>query len=96
MVAVVVTLFDYDEPPVKPVKRRTVPAAKWDDLRASNHKCDDCLKALIDTDGHGPLARKANVRRRDVHGSDLLLCYAHAQPYRDEDERLKKVADANA
>lgn len=84
-----VPMFDVGSTPVVTPKR---PHAKgrprWSPLHLKNPlKCDDCALVLAQAHGEGPVARYA-THRRAINGTDLLLCDAHAQERRDEDERL--------
>lgn len=61
----------------------------WHRPPAGRHLCQDCV-ALIHGRPDGPQPRVATSRRRGPN-DDLLLCAAHAQIRRDEDERVKRV-----
>lgn len=61
---------------------------KWSKPPAGRHLCQDCVDLIHgSTGGTSPLA--ATVRRRGPV-SDRLLCAAHAQMHRDEDDRVTR------
>lgn len=86
------TLFGTIEPPVDPPARLAALAVRYVNA-TSNARCDHCARALIEHDGAGPLARTARVKRVDVDGAVVFLCYAHAQQIRDIESLVdRKVA----
>lgn len=80
-------LFDVDTPPVAVPKRKPKAGRPvWAKYRPRHPaKCDDCMLVLLMARGQAPASRAAKFRRVQG-GSDLLLCYAHAQARRDEDD----------
>ena len=79
-------LFGVDTPAVtKPRHRGSSAHPRWSKYQPSTPvKCDDCLMVLAEADGRGPATRNARWRRA-VAGTDLVLCYAHAQLRRADD-----------
>lgn len=82
-------LFDVQPVPVRKPPRAQTPASaarpRWSKYRPLNPvKCDDCMAVLAAAQGNGPASRLAKFRRAQG-GTDLLLCYAHAQQRRDDD-----------
>lgn len=83
-----VPMFETYMPPVKVPLRQVVRGdAVWTSYGVKRRvKCDDCMLLLLQTKGEAPAARIANHRR--VAGpTELLLCDAHAQVRREEDEK---------
>lgn len=81
------TLFDSSTPPVRVPLRQLPPGPPtWSRYSLKRRvRCDDCMLLLLQAKGEGPAARIANHRR--VSGpTELLLCDAHAQVRRDQDE----------
>lgn len=73
------------ETPPRPKTKTTSSRPKWSKYVSKNRvKCDDCLLLLAIREGNAPASRQARWRRVQ-DGSDLLLCYAHAQDRRVED-----------
>jgi len=88
-------LFEVTSPPVaQPRPRPTPTAVRWVAVRKRTRpdKCDHCRMALLENDGHGPLARVTTQRRIATDGTDLMLCRAHAEPLRQADRANKRAA----
>lgn len=79
-------LFPVETPPVKvPARKPTDGRPRWSKYRPKHpQKCDDCMLVLLLAKGNAPASRRAKFRRQQG-GSDLLLCYGHAQARREED-----------
>jgi hypothetical protein len=79
-------LDGFEDAPVRRPRRRAPSGVpRWTRYAAKAPvKCDDCLAVLAEARGHGPATRSARWRRA-TGGTELLLCYAHAQQRRQED-----------
>lgn len=80
-------LFDVDTPPVRTPRRKSTGTGKpkWSKYQTvRGAKCDDCLTVLAEAAGEGPATRPARWRRVQ-DGTDLLLCYGHADIRRTAD-----------
>lgn len=57
----------------------------WSKYRPLNAvKCDDCMLALYQAKGEAPASKPARWKRKQG-ASFLLLCYGHADLWREED-----------
>jgi hypothetical protein len=80
-------------PTVLPVVEKPEPLwgaldVKWSKPPAGRHLCQDCVDLIHgSTGGTSPLV--ATARRRGPV-SDRVLCPAHAQMHRDEDDRVAR------
>lgn len=89
-------LFDVkDRPPKKRVVRNGNARPVWVKYHAEKakrpHKCDFCMRNMIDNK-FAPAARLARYRRRTHDGLTLYLCVPHANGQREVDglEKIKR------
>lgn len=83
-----VPLFDVQDSPVpRPLRKPPASKAKprWTRYHsATGIKCDECMSLLAERQGDAPASRQARYRR-SVGPTYLLLCYAHAEQWREDD-----------
>jgi len=83
-----IPLFDPPDPPPapRPGTRQATGKPRWTKYAPKYPvRCDDCMQVLAESQGHGPAARQARMRRR-TPDSDRLVCYDHARQWRAFDE----------
>lgn len=83
-----VPLFDVGDVPVQRAPRRPSSSnarPRWTRYHtATGIKCDECMAVLASRAGQAPASRQARYRR-SVGPTYMLLCYAHAQQWREDD-----------
>ena len=80
------SLFSVPVPSARTVPQRpTTTRPVWSKYTPRNpRRCDDCMQYLAEHNGRGPDAQYARMRRVGA-GNDRLLCYPHAQIWRDRE-----------